>query len=700
MSQIVNFRDRVVARPVSVLKGVGPAIEKKMADKGLYTIDDLLYFIPVRWLDRSTVKKIDELKAGDECSVLAAVDSYRSMFFRHSRKKGFEMIVGDETGYLSLKWFQWSKGYLNRICSKGLMLLVSGKVGLFGERLQIVHPDVSVLESEEIPENSRPVVPVYSQIEGIKQGFVRNIITEAVRMSDEAHLSIIPPHAENEHGLVPFRDAVRHVHGMDGTGDVATSRDECIRRMIIEEYLQFQVSLMAKKRKARAGKGIGFKTGGEIYATFLKNLGFKLTGAQERVIDEIASDMKRPVPMNRLLQGDVGSGKTVCAVAGACIAIDNGFQVAFMAPTEILAEQHYLNVHRWFAELGVPVALLKGGLGKGRAPILKDIHKGKVPVVIGTHAIIQSDVEFSKLGFVIIDEQHRFGVEQRKKLKEKSRHPDVLNMTATPIPRTLSMVVYGDLDVSVIDAMPEGRQKIATKVLPENGRDRAHALIEKQLKAGNGVFIVYPVIDESTIEGVRDARTMASHLQRSVFPNYRVSLLHGRMNAREKEEAMYAFREGDSDILVCTTVVEVGIDVPRATMIVIENAERFGLTQLHQLRGRVGRGRLPSTCLLLTSDLRTALASKRLKIMEKTGDGFVIAEEDLRIRGAGDMLGIRQSGLPPFRVGDIVRDIDLMTRARRIAEQYTAGLSDNDLERLMAGIGGRFDDTRDLSGIA
>lgn len=687
-------------RPVSSLKGVGPAIEKKMARKGLCTVDDLLYFVPVRWLDRSTVKTIGELKAGDECSVVATVDSYRSMFFRHSRKKGFEMIVGDETGYLSLKWFQWSKGYLSRICKKGLAVMVSGRVGQFGETLQIVHPDVSVLDTDEVPERNRPVVPVYSQIEGIKQGFVRNIIAEAVKVSDTALLSVIPPETEGEYGLIPLDQAIRCVHGMDGTDASVTDMNECVRRMVLEEYLQFQISLMAKKRKAQAQKGIAFTGGGALLDRFLKNLGFPLTSSQERVIAEIISDMKRPVPMNRLLQGDVGSGKTVCAVAGACIAIDNGYQVAFMAPTEILAEQHYLNVHRWFAELEIPVVLLKGGLGSQRKGVLDDIRSGSVPVVIGTHAMIQSDVDFSRLGFVIIDEQHRFGVEQRKKLKAKSRRPDVLNMTATPIPRTLSMVVYGDLDVSVIDTMPAGRQKVATKVLPERGRDRARALIEKELKAGHGVFIVYPVIDESEMSGVRDARSMAAHLQASVFPDYRISLLHGRMNAREKEDAMYAFRNGDIDILVCTTVIEVGIDVPRATMIVVENAERFGLSQLHQLRGRVGRGRLPSTCLLLTAEERTRLAARRLRIMEKTGDGFVIAEEDLRIRGVGDMLGIRQSGLPPFRIGDIIKDIDLMTRARRIAGEYTARLSDGKLLRALAGIGGRFEDVRGLSGIA
>ncbi|MBP1748831.1 MAG: ATP-dependent helicase RecG, partial [Deltaproteobacteria bacterium] len=393
-------------------------------------------------------------------------------------------------------------------------------------------------------------------------------------------------------------------------------------------------------------------------------------------------------------------GKTVCAVAGACMSIDNGFQVAFMAPTEILAEQHYLNVHRWFSDLGIPVVLLKGGMGKQRKEILQQVRSGAMPVIIGTHAIIQSDVEFHRLGLVIIDEQHRFGVDQRKRLKNKSLCPDVLNMSATPIPRTLSMVVYGDLDVSIIDTMPEGRQKVKTYVLSEDKREKARAMVEKELGSGRGVFIVYPVIEESETPGVRNATQMAEHWQNLVFPDHRVGLLHGKMNTKDKEDIMERFRQKGIDILVCTTVIEVGIDIPHATMIVVENAERFGLTQLHQLRGRVGRGSETARCVLLTSSVRTRLASKRLKIMEKTNDGFTIAEEDLRIRGVGDMLGVRQSGLPPFRIGDIVRDIDIMAKARKIAEDYTNALSDPELEGLMSNIGDRFEDKQEFSGIA
>lgn len=685
--------------PVASLKGVGPVIAEKLARKGIETVEQLLYFVPVRWVNRGALRKISDLKAGEDVSVVGRVDSYRSLFFRHHRKKGYEVVVADDTGHLSLKWFQWTAGYLKQICHKGTVLFISGRVGQFGEFLQIVHPIVTVLSEDETPDSARTVLPVYSQLEGIRHGTVRNIMEEAVRVFNTRPFGILPPREEERQSLVPFVEAVSCAHGLDGWLDEERSAAS-VRRMILEEYLQFQATLMAKKRKAHGEKGIAFKTESPTLRRFLDGLPFGLTAGQERVIGEITADMGRGVPMNRLLQGDVGSGKTVCAVAGACVAVDSGFQVAFMAPTEILAEQHYLNVHRWFGDLGIPVVLLKGNMGRQRREALQEIRGGAVPVVIGTHAIIQSDVAFHRLGFVIIDEQHRFGVDQRKRLRAKSLSPDVLNMSATPIPRTLSMVIYGDLDVSVIDTMPGGRQPVKTLVLPEDKRENVKAMVEKELNADRGVFVVYPLIEESETPGMRNATRMAEHLQRSVFPDHRVGLLHGRLNTKDKESIMERFRQKKIDILVCTTVIEVGIDVPHATMIVIENAERFGLSQLHQLRGRVGRGSGPASCILLTSSSRTNIASKRLKIMERTGDGFAIAEEDLRIRGVGDMLGVRQSGMPPFRIGDIVRDIDIMTRARSIAEDYTKTLSDRELEDLVARIGDRFDDTREFSEIA
>jgi ATP-dependent DNA helicase RecG len=387
-----------------------------------------------------------------------------------------------------------------------------------------------------------------------------------------------------------------------------------------------------------------------------------------------------------LVQGDVGSGKTICAVIASCAAIDSGYQVAFMAPTEILAEQHYFSIHRFFEALGISIAFLRGNMGKDRKAVLDGIQSGNTAVIVGTHAIIQKDVAFRNLGLVVIDEQHRFGVLQRRWLIEKGLTPDVLMMTATPIPRTLSMVVYGDLDVSVIDEMPKGRQGIKTKVFLEDNKTKVYEMIEGEIKAGHQVYIVYPLVVESDKVELLDATKMASYFQNSIFSQYKVGLLHGSMKAEEKEETMTRFKNRKIDILVCTTVIEVGIDVPNATMIVIEHAERFGLSQLHQLRGRVGRGAHASKCVLVTSSRRTEVATKRLRIMEKTIDGFKIAEEDMLIRGVGDMLGTRQSGIPRFRVGDIIRDIDLMLRARNICGESLPKLKMVDVKKIKEAI--------------
>jgi len=403
------------------------------------------------------------------------------------------------------------------------------------------------------------------------------------------------------------------------------------------------------------------------------------------VLGEIKRDMEKTEPMNRLLQGDVGCGKTICAVLAACIALDNGYQAAFLAPTEILAEQQYLTIHRTFEAMGIRPVLLRGSMGKReRDELLQDVRAGNIRIVVGTHALLQEDVAFRRLGLAIVDEQHRFGVLQRKALREKGACPDMLVMTATPIPRTLAMVVFGDLDVSIIDGMPPGRQRIATKVFGETGRARACKLVEDELRAGRQAFFVYPLVDESEKMQLLDATRMATHLKKVVFPDYRIGLLHGRMKAEEKEETMLSFRRGEIDVLVCTTVVEVGIDIPNASVMLVEHAERFGLSQLHQLRGRVGRGSHPSRCFLVAAAAQTATAARRLRIMEETQDGFRIAEEDMNIRGPGDMLGVRQAGIPRFRIGDIVRNGDLMGRARTMAHAWLRSAAPDELARVRA----------------
>jgi ATP-dependent DNA helicase RecG len=722
--------------PVHSLKGVGPKISILMERKGIKTIEDLFYFLPIRYEDRRHLRKISETKEGEKVLIVAKVVASKSLFFRHFRKKAYEAIVDDGTGSISVKWFQWISQYLKNVCRKGNILLLSGMVSKFGNRLQMVHPDITILEDENEIEAYKTIVPVYSEIEGLKQGTLRNLMKRAFEDYGGHIKSIVPAGIEKLYGLVPLYEAFLKLQFPDDNVSSQTSSLELLtslhhrylERLIFEEYFLFQLALLMKRGEVKKEHGINFQVKGTYYSRFEKGLPFELTSAQRGVLKEIETDMAHNEPMNRLLQGDVGCGKTICAILAACIAIDSGYQVAFMAPTEILAEQHYLTIHRVFESMGIPLTFLRGNMGKERREVLEGIKKGKIRVAIGTHALIQEDVEFEKLGLVVIDEQHRFGVIQRKLLKEKGSgvrdqepgmkgrvrgfegsrvqgeevkdvpvdfqlktqnsklktdfFPDTLVMTATPIPRTLSMVVYGDLDVSIIDEMPKGRQKIWTKVFLDKNKNTVYGMIEEELKKERQVFIVYPLVEESEKVELLNAKEMAAYFQKSVFPSYRVGLLHGRMKAEEKEATMFRFKNREIDMLVCTTVIEVGIDVPNATMIVIEHAERFGLSQLHQLRGRVGRGLHPSKCILITSEKKTALATKRLKVMEETTDGFVIAEEDMKLRGPGDMLGVRQSGIPRFRVGDLVKNGDIMTRARRIAEEVVTKLTADDLQEV------------------
>lgn len=691
------MNSRHIKTPVSQLKGVGPKITQSMEEKGILTVEDLLYFLPQRYMDRRTIHPIANLVEGQRGNIIATVTAYRSLFFRHARKKGYEVVVEDETGVISLKWFQWSLSYLKRICVKGNILFLSGQISRFGEKLQMIHPDVVVLEDETESIDLKKILPLYSPLEGVKQGTLRKLIEDGLNLYGEGIKCIFPESVEQCHELVPLPVAFRHIHSPEEDWYKEGPRHRYMERLIIEEYMLFQSALWMNRSERKKEKGIPFYLQGSFYKKFTDSLPFVLTDAQKRVIHEIESDMASAEPMNRLVQGDVGSGKTICSVIASCAAIDNGYQVAFMAPTEILAEQHYLSIHRFFKALDIPIAFLRGNMGKDRKAVLDGIKSGDITVIVGTHAIIQKDVAFNNLGLVVIDEQHRFGVLQRRWLIEKGLVPDVLMMTATPIPRTLSMVVYGDLDVSVIDEMPKGRQGIKTKVFMEDDKAKVYEMIEGEIKAGHQVFIVYPLVEESDKMDLLDATKMASYFQKSIFSQYKVGLLHGGMKAEEKEKTMTRFKDKMIDVLVCTTVIEVGIDVPNATMIVIEHAERFGLSQLHQLRGRVGRGVHASKCILVTSSRKTELATKRLRIMEKTTDGFKIAEEDMLIRGVGDMLGTRQSGIPRFRVGDIIRDMDLMLRARNICGESLPKLKAADIRKIKEAIRDNWGETFNAS---
>ncbi len=685
---------------VRFLKGVGPRIEGILAQKNIRTIADIFYLLPIRYEDKGNLQKISEIKGGENAVIVATVVSSRPVFFPRTRRKAYEAVVSDGTGTLALIWFKVILPYLKGVCARENVLLLSGQVHRFGNRLQIVHPNVTILESEAEIKDYTGVVPVYPAVDGIKQGVLRRLVLQAFDDYGGYIRGLLPQEAEAAFGLIPLLKALKGIHYPEGSPVGDGRPKEYVDRLIFEEYLLFQIAVHLRKGEVKSQKGIRFEENGDLHRRFHGGLTFELTKAQRRVMAEIGKDMSQREPMNRLLQGDVGSGKTICALMAACIAIDSGYQVAFMAPTEVLAEQHYLTVHNALEELGVAVAFLRGAMGKERSQALADIQEGKTPVIVGTHALIRDDVKFENLGLVIIDEQHRFGVLQKKSLKGKGRRPDVLVMTATPIPRTLSMVLYGDLDVSVIDEMPKGRRKIWTTVFTDENKEKIYDLVEVELKKGHQAYIVYPLVEESEKIELLNAKKMAVYLQEQVFPSRSVGLLHGRMKAEEKEQVMARFKNRGIDILVCTTVIEVGVDAPNATIIVIEHAERFGLSQLHQLRGRVGRGISPSKCLLVSSAKRTDLATRRLKVMEETGDGFQIAEEDMRLRGPGEMFGVRQSGIPEFRIGDIVRDGDIMTLARRVGEEVIRQLPDAEIAKIKALAVRRWGRTMHLSDIA
>jgi ATP-dependent DNA helicase RecG len=573
-----------------------------------------------------------------------------------------KVAVGDGTGIIYAVWFNQS--YLRKSFPAGTVVILSGKVDRFRE-IQLLNPTYEILTGDEddLIHTGR-LVPIYSLTEQLTQRSLRSLIKEALDKYAARLPEILPETIRKTHSLIDLSRALIHIHFPDGEEDNTVAH----RRLIFDEFFFLQLGLALRKEKKIQGKGIQHRVPGKLFEGLKEVLPFELTAAQERVIEQVRVDMEREVPMNRLLQGDVGSGKTIVATFALLTAVEGGFQAALMVPTEILAEQHFLNLQRWLLPRGIKVTLLIGSISsRMRKEALGDIASGESNIIVGTHALIQEEIKFSRLSLIVIDEQHRFGVRQRAALKGKGLEtPDVLIMTATPIPRTLALTVYGDLDVSTIDELPPGRKPVVTYWVREKNRPGVYKFVEEEIKKGRQAYIVYPLIEKSEKLDVKAATEMAEHFQRNIFPHLRVGLLHGRMKGEVKEKIMKSFKQGKINILVSTTVIEVGIDIPNASLMVIEEAERFGLAQLHQMRGRVGRGDYQSYCLLMGSPASQE-GRKRLQVMTETGDGFQIAEEDLELRGPGEFFGTRQSGMPELRLGNIVSDMKLMELARQEA---------------------------------
>lgn len=662
------------------VKGVGPARAVVLETKGLRTVGDLLTYAPFRYEDRSNVKAISMLAPGEMATVLARIHTATTLRMgRFAKRPGglFEAVLVDNSGgRLVSKWFNGS--FLANILVPGMTLAVYGRIEEEGplNRLVMLHPEFEIIREDEDEGDAGlhtgRIVPVYEAIGKISTKVLRQLTSRALDQTE------IPPDPLPEHiraglGLCSLREALREIHFPAAGADMRAwnaFRSPAHFRLIFEEFFWLECGLAFKRAQAKRAEGIRFELNDRIREKLKLMLPFKPTGAQKRVLGEIANDMAEAQPMNRLLQGDVGSGKTLVAAEAAVIAIENGYQCVLLAPTEILAAQHHHAFKRLFAKVGYPVILLTGSQpAKEKATLKRMIAAGVAKMVIGTHAVLTENVEFDKLGLAIVDEQHRFGVMQRLKLFEKGVHPDVLVMTATPIPRTLALTIYGDLDTSVIDEMPPGRMPIETVHVLEGQVAKAWKLVREELQQGRQAYVVYPVIEEAETVSMKAAQKMHQHLSQVEFPDFRVGLLHGKLKAEEKERVMEEFQRGELDILVSTTVIEVGVDVPNATVMVIEHAERFGLAQLHQLRGRVGRGAAQSYCVLVTGSLGEA-AQERVKTMVESNDGFQIAETDLRLRGPGEFFGTKQSGLPTLRIANIIRDREILELARGEAQTF------------------------------
>ena len=684
-----------LSTPVQYVKGIGPRLAEILAAKDLKTVDDLLHYLPFRYEDRLNPRSVAELRPGEMVTVIAEVRN--SGLFRTRRMPIFQLTVGQGRNRLKCLWFNAT--YLQNRFQAGQMVALYGKVEQDRDgELQIIQPQFELLgdiyeeggadEAEKKAAASLEIgriVPIY---ESTGQGkltprWFRRIIRWALDNLGPDALDPIPAAVRAHLSLIAPREALAKVHWPDAGesfSDLQSSRTSAHIRLIFDELFFIELGLELKRREQRARTGIAFQIGTGVREAIKKILPFHPTGAQKRVLKEIATDMQAPFPMRRLLQGDVGSGKTIVAFQAAIIAIENGYQVALMAPTEILAQQHYFSARQILEKAGYRIVLLTGSLEQDRKrAVRRHIAQGNAQLVIGTHALIQEGVEFEKLGLVIVDEQHRFGVMQRLKLMQKSEEdakvaePDVLVMTATPIPRTLALTLYGDLDVSVLDELPPGRTPVVTRAVTDERAPEVWDFVRKQVTAGHQAYVVYPVIEENEERELKAAQQMFRQLRDKTFSDLHVGLLHGRLDPDEKEHIMREFQRGEISVLVATTVIEVGVDVSNAAIMVIEHADRFGLAQLHQLRGRIGRSAAKSYCILMYGGKVSEEGQRRLDAMVRTNDGFQIAELDLELRGPGEFFGTKQAGLPSFRVANIIRDQQLLEAAKREAAFVLSG---------------------------
>ncbi|MBF0493069.1 MAG: ATP-dependent DNA helicase RecG [Deltaproteobacteria bacterium] len=661
--------------PIQYLKGVGPRLADLLARLNIKTFEDLLYHIPHRYIDFKAIESLSQAQIGEQVMFKAKLLDYTEAVSSRSRKKVFSALFQNKFEILETKFFRFYAS-LTKQFKKGRWAILQGELSRFGAQWQMVHPQIQWLEEEEDLEEAG-IIPVYPLTEGLNNKmllrFRENLLIQFSKQQQET----LPAELLEKYQLPALSESFESIHQpVDPAAlqDLNAYASRAHQRLIFEEFFYLSLGLALKKagqgQAEQVPSGVALQIDQNLIQQFLSTLPFTPTQAQQKVIQEILKNLSARKAMSRLVQGDVGCGKTLVAIAVALGVIQTGYQVALMAPTEILAEQHTRNIQKILEPYPIKIALLKSAMSAAdKREVLEKIKSGEIHFLVGTHSLIEDEVEFKNLALAIIDEQHRFGVMQRAELKKKGDGTHILIMTATPIPRTLAMTVYGDLEISTIDELPKGRQPIDTRVYSEKDLPRIYEFARKLIAQGRQIYFIYPLVDESEKQDLKNATQSAAHLQ-EVFREYKVGLVHGQMKSEEKEEVLHNFLENKIQILVSTTVIEVGIDVPNATLMVVEHAERFGLSQLHQMRGRVGRGSEKSYCFLVASWPRSETALQRLQMMSKTNDGFKIAEADLEIRGPGDFMGTRQSGLPDFRIANLVRDLPILEKAKKEADAW------------------------------